>query len=155
MTGRNVSERPAALAARLRAAAAELIRVIEPIGDDRWRHVPSPGVWSIGKDAEHVTEAAMYHQWIIRTTIGDDVSPRRPAIERNRMTTVLSPLEAVELLRQRTEDGATLLLALTDRQLDLATRPPRARAQRLAETIERVLVGHYDAHRSAIEAKLR
>jgi len=83
MTGRNVSERPAALAARLRAAAAELIRVIEPIGDDRWRHVPSPGVWSIGKDAEHVTEAAMYHQWIIRTTIGDDVSPRRPAIERN------------------------------------------------------------------------
>ena len=35
------------------------------------------------------------------------------------------------------------------------TRPPRARSQVLAETIELVLIGHYDAHRDDIEAKRR
>jgi uncharacterized damage-inducible protein DinB len=155
MEGRGAPPRADLLAGRLRKAAAALIAVIEPIDLDRWGHVPAPGVWSAGKDAEHVADAAVYHQWIVRLTIGDAVSSRRPAIERDQLTTDRSPDQVVELIRARTEDGASLLLRLTDAQLDLPTKPPRAHGQLLAETIERVLIGHYDAHRAEIEAKLR
>ena len=53
------------------------------------------------------------------------------------------------------DEGERLLLSLTDAKLDLPTRPPRARNERLAETIDRVLIGYYDAHRRDIEGKLR
>ena len=143
------------LAARLEAAATALIAIIADLEPDRWRHIPAPGVWAIGKDAEHVIEAAGYHQWIVRLTIGQKVSSRRPVLERKRLTTDLSPAEAVALLRRRTEEGAELILGLTDEQLDLPTRPPRARSQNLAETIDLVLIGHHDGHRGDIEAKRR
>jgi len=117
--------------------------------------VPSPGVWSVGKDAEHLAEAAVYHQWIIRKTIGQPVSSHRPRLERNHLTTSRSPLDAVDVLRQRTEASANLIRALTDEQLDLPTRPPRARDANLAETVERVLIGHYRAHHEDISAKLQ
>ena len=149
------SERATLLAQRLRESAAVLCALVEPIDDRLWRHVAHPGVWSIGKDAEHVAEAAVYHQWIVRLTIGQKVSSRRPAIEREEVTTHLSPREAVELIHQRTDDGARLLAYLNDEQLILPTRPPRSGAELLAATIERVLIGHYDAHRADIEAKLR
>lgn len=149
------SQRPAALAERLREAAAALIAVVESIDNDRWRLVPKPDVWSIGKDAAHVAEAAIYHQWIVRLTIGQALASRRPVIERSQMTTDLSPRDVVEMLHVRTQEGLRLLLDLTGEQLELPTRPPRARGQRLAETIERVLIGHYDIHRLEIEAKLR
>ena len=108
----------------------------------RWKHVPDPPVWSIGKDAEHVAEAAVYHQWIVQRTIGQTVSPRRPAIERKTLTTTMTALQAVDLIRQRTVEGAVLISSLSDEQLALPTRPPRARAHVLADTIERVLIGH-------------
>jgi uncharacterized damage-inducible protein DinB len=149
------SERAAALAARLREATAGLISILEPIDEARWRHVPTRGVWSISKDAEHIIEAAAYHQWIVRLTIGDPVPKRKPVLERLQMTSDLTPSEAVDLLRQRTEEGVGLLLALTDEQLNLVTRPPRARSPMLEETIERVLIGHYRVHGADIEAKLR
>jgi uncharacterized damage-inducible protein DinB len=155
MNGREASRRSRALAERLRNAAGALIAVVESIDDDRWAQVPLPGVWSIGKEAEHVADAAVYHQWIVRLTVGDFPSSRRPVIERTQMATNRSPAEVVELVSARTEDGARLLLALSDAQLDLPTRPPRARGQVLVETIERVLIGHYDTHRAEIEAKLR
>ena len=101
-------------------------------------------MWSIGKDVEHVIEAAGYHQWIVRLTIGEKVSSRRPVLERKQLTTDLSPQQAVALLRNRTEEGVELILGLTDEQLNLPTRPPRARSQALAETIELVLIGHYE-----------
>ena len=141
------------LAARLDEAAAALISVIAHVEPDRWRHIPAPGEWSIGKDVEHVIEAAGYHQWIVRLTIGEKVSSRRPVLERKQLTTDLSQQQAVTLLRSRTEAGIELILGLTDEQLNLPTRPPRARSQALAETIELVLIGHYDAHRGDIEAK--
>jgi hypothetical protein len=147
------SERGAALAARFDEAAAALIAVITQIEPDRWQHVPAPGVWAIGKDVEHVIEAAGYHQWIVRLTIGQKLSSRRPILERKRLTTKLMPEEAVALLRRGTDVGAELILGLTDEQLDLPTRPPRARSQALAQTIELVLIGHYDTHRGDIEAK--
>ena len=149
------SVRAATLAARLDEAAAALIAVIAQIEPDRWRHIPAPGEWAIGKDAEHVIEAAGYHQWIVRLTIGQKVSSRRPVLERKQLTTDLSPQEAVALLRRRTEEGAELILGLTDEQLNLPTRPPRARLQVLADMIELVLIGHYHAHRGDIEAKSR
>ena len=149
------SERAATLAARLDESAAALIAVIAAIDPDLWRHVPTPGEWAIGKDAEHVIEAAGYHQWIVRFTIGQKVSSRRPVLERKRLITELSPQQAAEQLRRRTDEGAELILGLTDEQLDLPTKPPRARSQRLAETIELVLIGHHDGHRGDIEAKAR
>jgi len=149
------SERATTLAARLGEAAAALISVVANIEPDRWRRIPAPGVWSIGKDAEHVIEAAGYHQWIVRLTIGHGVPLRRPVLERRQLTTDLSPQQAAALLGRRSDEGIELLLGLTVEQLDLPTRPPRARSQALAETIERVLIGHYDTHRTDIEAKCR
>jgi hypothetical protein len=155
MEGGEASPRARVLVERLRKAGAALIVVVESIDADHWRRVPRAGVWSIGKDAEHVADAAIYHQWIVRLTIGDAAASRRPAIERSQMTTDRSPREVIELIGSRAEDGARLILELTDAQLDLPTRPPRARGGLLAETIERVLIGHYDAHRTEIEMKLR
>ena len=149
------SSKARTLASRLRTAADALVAVIEPIDDADWHRVPAPGTWSIGKEAEHVAEAAGYHQWIVRLTIGEKVPSRRPVLERRQMTSALSQREAAELIRQQVEDGVQLLLDLTDAQLALPTRPPRANAQILADTIDRVLVGHFDTHRVGIEAKLR
>ena len=144
-----------ALASRLRTAAAAAVAVIEPINDDDWNRVPDSGTWSIGKEAEHLADAILYHLWIVRLTIGQKVSSRRPVLEREQMTSAMSPREAAELIRQRVGDGVRLLLDLTDEQLELPTRPPRANAQILADTIDRVLIGHLDTHRAEIEAKLR
>jgi uncharacterized damage-inducible protein DinB len=149
------SARAAALAARLRGAVASLIAVVEQIEPERWRRVPAPGVWSVGKDAEHAAEGAALHQWIVRLTIGERASSSRPAVEREQLTTALSPREAADLLRQRTDEGARLVQGLSDEQLDLPTRPPRAKARSLAETIEGALIGHLNHHRDEIEAKLR
>jgi hypothetical protein len=149
------SARAAALAARLREAAASLIAVVERIEPEWWGRVPAPGAWSVGKDAEHAAEGAALHQWIVRLTVGERVPSSRPAVERKQLTSTLTPREAADLLRQRTDEGARLVRGLSDEQLDLPTRPRRAKAQSLADTIERALIGHLDHHRDEIEAKLR
>jgi DinB family protein len=142
------------LAARLREAADRLLAVIEPIDAGQWRLVPNEGE-SISKVAEHAAAAAHFHLWIVRLTIGEKVSSRRPTLERKQMTSDLSPSEAAELIRQRVEEGTRLILGLTDEQLDLPTKPPRAKAPALAQTIESALIGHLDTHRTSIETKLR
>jgi hypothetical protein len=149
------SARAAALAARLRAAAASLIAVVEQVEPDRWGRVPAPGVWSVGKDAEHAAEGAALHQWIVRRTIGERVSSSRPNVERKLLASALSPGEAAALLRRRTDGGVRLVQGLSDEQLDLPTRPPGARPQSLAEAIEGALIGHLNHHRDEIAAKLR
>lgn len=149
------SARAWALAAELRAAADAVANVVEAIDRDEWSSVPRPGVWSIGKDAAHVAEAMVMHQWIVRRTIGEAVPSRRPAIERAELRTPYSPAEVAELIRQRTQEGVTLLRGLADEQLDLPTQPPRARGELLARTIQRVLIGHLNTHRREIEVKLR
>jgi uncharacterized damage-inducible protein DinB len=143
------------LEADLHAVAAALISILEPIEPERWTHVPGRSVWSVGKDAAHVAEAAVYHQWIVRGTIGQVVSSRRPGIERQEVTTTMTAQQAVDLIRRRTEESAALISSLSDEQLALPTRPHRARAQALADTIELVLIGHYDSHSRGIERKLR
>ena len=155
MNDRAGSVRAAKLEADLHAAAATLISVVQRIEPERWTHVPGPSVWSVGKDAAHVAEAAVYHQWIVRLTFGQKVSSRRPVIERHELTTTMTTQQVVDLIQRRTEEGAALISSLGDDQLALPTRPPRARAQALADTIELVLIGHYDTHRRDIERKLR
>jgi uncharacterized damage-inducible protein DinB len=143
-----------ALVARLRQASVELIATIAGIDSTTWSRVPSAGVWSVGKDAEHVAEGNVYHQWIVRMTLREKVSSNRPPLERAQLTTSLSVPEMVELLRKRTEESADLIGHLTDDQLDLPARPARPRASTLADVIEQVLIGHIDAHRQAIQSKL-
>jgi uncharacterized damage-inducible protein DinB len=149
------SARAAALAARLREAAAALIALVEQIDPERWEHVPGPGVWSVGKEAEHAAEGAALHRWIVRLTLGERVASGRPAVERKRLTTALPPREAADLIRQRTDEAARLVEGLSDAQLDLPKRPPGSKPRSLAEEIEGTLIGHLNHHRAAIEAKLR
>ncbi len=148
------SARAAKLVADLRAAASALIAVLERIDHERWTHIPGASVWSVGKDAEHVAEATVYHQWIVRSTIGEKVSSRRPVLERRELTTAMTVQEAVDLIRRRSEEGAALISSLTDDQLAMPTKPPRARGQVLADTIALVLIDHYHGHRRDIELKL-
>ena len=155
MTAQSGEANASELEAELQAAAAALVSVLERVEPERWAHIPGSSIWSIGKDAAHVAEASLYHQWIVRLTIGQKVSSRRPVIERQELTTTMTPQQAVDLIRRRTEESAALIATLSEEQLALPTRPPRARGQALADTIERVLVGHYDTHRRDIERKLR
>jgi hypothetical protein len=143
------------LVARLREVSAALIAVVEPIDPAEWSRVPGPGVWSPGKDAEHVADGNAYHQWSVRMTLREKVAAQRPPIERAQLTARQSVPETVDLLRQRTRESISLIEGLTDDQLALPTRPPRPRAQMLADMIERVLIGHFETHRLAIETKLR
>ena len=153
--GREVtSARAAALVAQLQEAATRLLALLERVDDTHWGRVPAPDVWCIGKDADHVAEATGYHQWIVRLTIGEKVGSRRPVLERKQMTSDRTRDELLVLIRDRTAEGVSLIAGLSDQQLDLPTKPPRANGQRLAETIERVLIGHYGVHRMDIEAKL-
>lgn len=76
------TDRASELVARLHEAAARLIMVIESVDQVAWHALPAPDVWSIGKEAEHVAEASGHHQWIVRLTIGEKVSSRRPALDR-------------------------------------------------------------------------
>jgi hypothetical protein len=149
------SARAQALVDQLRAAAAGLVALVEDIDAERWERVPSAGVWSVSKDAEHVADGAAYHQWIVHRTVGHQVPARRPGIERELLTARLSQPAVVDLLRRRTDEGMRLIQALTDAQLDLPPNPPRARLRTLAEMIESVLIGHYRAHQTEIESKLR
>jgi hypothetical protein len=143
------------LAVRLDESTAAFVALIESIEPAYWNRLPEPGVWSVGKETEHVAEAMAYHQWIVRLTLGEKVATRRPAIERAEMTTTLSRRQAIDLIRTRSAEGVALIAGLGDGQLALPTRPPRAKEPPLAWTIERILIDHLDAHRTEIAEKLR
>jgi hypothetical protein len=151
---RQESSRAAALVEQLRQAGEALIGLVASIEPEQWTKVPGPGVWSPGKDAEHVADGAAFHQWSIRLSLGQKM-PARPRIERAQLTSSLSQAEVVALLRERTDAGVALIGGLSDQQLDLPVRPPRARSSTLGQLIEAVLIGHYETHRREIEAKLR
>jgi hypothetical protein len=151
---RSASERAARLAERIDAAATGLIHVIEGVDPRWWAVVPAPGVWSVGKEAEHVSEAAAYHLWIVRRAIGDQVASRRPTIERSRLTSDLSPEAAATRIRHWADATVAVVASLTDGQLGLPTVPPRATMPSLAMTIERLVIGHLDGHHDTVAAKL-
>ena len=149
------SARAAPLAAWLREAGAALVAVVERIEPEPWARVPKPGVWSVGKEAEHAAEGVALHAWVVRLSVGERVPSAHPAVERKQLTSALSPREAAELIRRRIEEAARLVQGLSDTQLDLPKRPAGTRPRTLAEEIEGTLIGHLDHHRAAIEAKLR
>jgi len=135
--------------------ASAVIAELTTVDAATWNHVPAADVWSIGKDAEHVIEAGDYHLWIVRRTIGTTTASGRPTIERARLTSELSRKEATGVLGQRADASAALIRGLSDAHLDLPTRPPRAGEPTLEQTIERVLIAHYEVHRLQIACKAR
>src|SRR5262245_44122506 len=155
MEGHPGSTRAASLASGLDEAAQSLIVVIESIDPETWMRVPAPGVWSVGKDVDHVIEAIAFHRWIVELTIGRAIASKRPRLERKELTSALSPADAALAVRKATDVSRALILGLTDDQLALTTKPPKAGSPSLATTIEGMLIHHYDTHRADIEAKLR
>ena len=149
------SQRATALADRLTGARDALTSLLERVDGQDWLRVPAPGVWSPSKDAEHVADGNVLHQWVVRLTIGQAKASGRPTIERKQLTSGRSPAEVVELVRGTLDEAATLVRGLTDAQLDLPTKPPKAGAPSLAQTIESMMINHVEHHRREIEAKLR
>jgi uncharacterized damage-inducible protein DinB len=149
-----LSPRATALADRLTEARDSLISVLERIDLDDWLRVPAPGIWSPGKDAEHVADGNVLHQWVVGLTIGQAKASARPGIERKQLTGSRSPAEVIEHVRATLDEAASVVRGLTDAQLDLVTKPPKARAPSLAETIQGLMIDHVDHHRREIEAKL-
>jgi hypothetical protein len=149
-----VDPQASALAGRLTDRGVALTSLLERIDIRDWLGIPAAGVWSPSKDAEHVADANAYHQWIVRLTLGETSLARRPRIERKQLTSSRSAAETIEVIQRTLDEAATLLRRLTDRQLQLPTKPPRAGGQTLGQTIERVMIGHVDLHRAEIESKL-
>jgi hypothetical protein len=150
-----MSTRGADLAAQLRAASDALVRLIEEIDESTWSRVPLPGVWSPSKDAEHAADATLYHQWMVRMSLGERVGSRRPQLERAQLEGRWSRAETVDAIRSRADEIATFIASLSEAQLELPPRPQRARLRTVAELIEAVMIEHVDSHRQEIETKLR
>jgi uncharacterized damage-inducible protein DinB len=148
------SPRATALADRLIEARDSLTAVLERIEMREWLRVPEPGVWSPSKEAEHVADGNVLHQWVVRLTIGQAKASGRPGIERKQLTSRRAPAEVIEQVRATLDEAALLVRGLTDAQLDLPTRPPKARTPSLAETIQGLMIDHVDHHRREIDAKL-
>jgi hypothetical protein len=148
------SSRAAALVERLREVAEALIGLVASIDAEQWTKLPGPGVWSPGKDAEHVADGAALHQWLIRVSLGQKAQAR-PKIERDELVPRRSQPDVADLLRARTDEGIALVGGLSDAQLDVPVRPPRAHLATVEQLIEAMLIGHYEGHRREIEAKLR
>jgi hypothetical protein len=146
-----------ALAQRVRDACAALIQTVGQVDDAHWGKVVEDGVWSPGKDAEHVTQGAAYHQWIVRRAALGDTSDRPVGTERDLMVAVLAKRDILDVLQQRTDQSALLVQSLSDAQLELPA--PRMGADGPARTVEQMIEGqmirHYYEHRENIEAKLR
>jgi kynurenine formamidase len=150
-----MSERAVHLANQLREAGAALIRTVSEVDDAHWARVPVEGVWSAGKDAEHLSQGAVYHQWLVRTALGETLE-RGAGTQRDVMTALLSRSEVLAVLQQRTEDNARLLESLSDEQL--ARPAPPLSSDGLARTVQQLIEGqmirHYREHQWNIEAKL-
>jgi DinB family protein len=151
-----MSERATALANQVRAACAALMQTVRQVDDAAWTRVPEDGVWSPSKDAEHVTEGAAYHQWLVRTTALGDTAERSARTEREIMVAVFSKGEVLDRLQQRTDQSAVLVESLSDAQLDLPapTFGPDGPPRTVAQLIEGQMIRHYHEHRENIEAKV-
>jgi hypothetical protein len=111
-------------------------------------------VWSPSKDAEHVADATLYHQWFVRMSLGQKVGSQRPKLERDQLKGRWSRAETIDSIRSRAEEIASFITSLSESQLSLPPRPPRARLRTVAELIEAVMIQHVDSHRQDIETKL-
>jgi hypothetical protein len=152
-----MSERATALANQVREAGAALIQNVGQVDDAHWGRVVEEGVWSPGKDAEHVTQGAAYHQWLVRTSALGDTSARSASTQRDIMVALLSKSEVLDALQQRTDQSASLVASLSDAQLELPapTMGPDGPPRTVQQMIEGQMIRHYHEHRENIKAKLR
>src|SRR5450631_4652930 len=104
-----MSERATALANQVRQAGTALMQTVGQVDDAHWGRVVEDGVWSPGKDAEHVTQGAAYHQWLVRTSALGDTSERSASTQRDIMVALLSKREVLDALKQRTDQSASLV----------------------------------------------
>jgi kynurenine formamidase len=151
-----MSERAANLANQLRDAGAALIRTVGQIDVEHWSRVPEDGVWSAGKDAEHISQGATYHQWLVRTAGLGETLERGAGTQRDVMLAVLSKDDVLTVLQQRTEESATLVESLSDDQLSRPA-PPLASdglPRTVAQMIENQMIRHYREHQHNIQSKL-
>ena len=150
-----MSERATLLAKELREAGDALVQAISRLDDEQWGYLPGDGVWSPGKDAEHVVSGGAYHRWLVRTALGESPD-RRAGTRREVMTAELSREEGVADLRRSTEESAQLVGGLSDDQLGLAAAPLGDGPPRTVEQlVERQMIGHYREHLWSIHHKTR
>ena len=154
MEARATSTRAEKLAKDLESAAESLASLLERIPPEHWTRVPAPDTWSPGKDGEHVADGNVLHQWVVRLTLGQAKVFARPGIERKQLTSSRSQAEVIEFVRGTLAEAATLVRGLTDAQLDLVTKPAKAGAPSLAQTVQRLMIDHVSHHHREIEAKL-
>ena len=150
-----MGERATALANQVREAGARLIQAVRQVDDAAWARVTEDGVWSPGKDAEHVTQGAAYHQWLVRTTALGDTSERTAGTQRDIKGAVLTKDDGLDALHQRTEQSAQLVASLSDAQLRLPapTLGPDGPPRNVDQMIEGQMIRHYHEHRENIEGK--
>jgi hypothetical protein len=152
-----VSERARALADAMREAGAALSDTVAAVDDSHWELVPGEGVWSAGKDAEHVSQGALYHQWLVRTAALGENSERRGATQRDVMTSQLTRSDVLAELQQCTQQCAHLVESLSDAQLDLPA-PPLASdglPRTVADMIDGQMIRHFREHQWNIHTKVR
>jgi DinB superfamily len=152
-----MGERATVLANEVREAGTRLMQTVRQVDDAAWTRVAEDGVWSPGKDAEHVTQGAAYHQWLVRTTALGDTSPRSASTRRDIMVAVMPKDDILRLLEQRTEQSALLVESLSDEQLRMPapTFGPDGPPRTVDQMIKGQMIRHYHEHRENIEAKLR
>lgn len=143
------------LAQRLDDTAERFITFIESIGPAAWDRQRNPTEWAPSKDAEHVLEGAIMHQWVIRRSLGHKTTSARPPVERARMTASMPQQQVAERLRACTQEGISLISVLTPEQLQTQVKSASAKKRTVHDFIERTLIGHYESHRLAITTKLK
>jgi hypothetical protein len=142
------------LVARLVVVSDAIIDLVAGTDPGTWDRSPGPGVWSAGKESEHVAEALPLHLWFVRRSLRQRAGTR-PTIERDTLTTDRSPLEVAERIRQERDTAIAVIAPLTDPELELPSNPPRGRDDRVAELIERIVIGHLETHHAALTRRLR
>jgi hypothetical protein len=147
------SQRSDELAAHLQSALDALLSVIQSASAAQWSAIPSPGEWSVGKEAEHVADGNAYHLFLVRQSLRQR-GLKRPGIERSALVTSRTRAEVIELLQQQTSACLGVITSLSANDLALPTRPFRPGAPTIAHLIKG-MSNHYHVHRQSIEAKLQ
>src|SRR5215210_4391356 len=111
-----MSERATVLANQLRQTVEAVIETVAQLDETNWSRLPGNDVWSAGKDAEHLSQGAVYHQWLVRTALGETLE-RGPGTQRDVMLAQLPRAEVLAALHKHGEESARLVESLSDAQL--------------------------------------
>jgi hypothetical protein len=143
------------LARQLEQVAERFITFIESIEPAAWDRQGTPDEWAPSKDAEHVLEATVMHQWVVRRSLGHKTTSTRPPVERAHMTACMPQHHLVQRLRDCTQEGIELISGLTPEQLQTPVKSASAKKRTVQNFIEGPLIGHFETHRMEIAKKLK